>query len=96
VGEFGRTPRINANSGRDHWVRGWSAVLAGGGVKGGRVYGATDKTGEAIKENPVSEGDWLATIYTALGIDPQAKHPNGQQQIPLTPEKARPIKEVLG
>jgi len=95
VGEFGRTPRINVNNGRDHWVRGWSAVLAGGGVKGGVVYGATDKTGESIQDNPVSEGDWLATIYNALGIDPQAKHPAGQKMVPLTPENAKPIMDVL-
>jgi Protein of unknown function (DUF1501) len=96
MGEFGRTPKINASSGRDHWVRGWSVVLGGGGIKGGMVHGATDKTGMAILEKPVSEGDLLATIYTALGIDPRAKNKVGEKEVPLTPEKAKPIKEVLG
>ena len=96
MGEFGRTPRINANSGRDHWAWGWSVVLAGGKVKGGVTYGSTDKTGQTIDANPVSEGDQLATIYTALGIDPKATNMAGTQAIPLTPEGSQPIKELVG
>jgi hypothetical protein len=96
MGEFGRTPRINANGGRDHWVRGWSVVLAGGGIKGGGVHGATDKSGFTITEKPVREGDLLATIYTALGIDPQARNRAGQTPVSLTPEGSQPIKELLG
>jgi hypothetical protein len=95
MGEFGRSPTINQRAGRDHWTRGWSIVLAGGGIKAGMVYGATDKTGATIKENPVDEGDLLATIYTALGIDPESKNPAGAKNISLVPEEAKPIKALL-
>jgi uncharacterized protein (DUF1501 family) len=95
MGEFGRSPRINQHAGRDHWTKGWSIVLAGGGTKAGMVYGATDKTGATIKENPVDEGDLLATIYTALGIDPESKNPAGAKNVSLVPEEAKPIKALL-
>jgi hypothetical protein len=52
MGEFGRTPKINANKGRDHYPRAWSMMLAGGGIQGGRVIGATDKDGVEVKERP--------------------------------------------
>ena len=71
VGEFGRTPRIE-NGGRQHWPRCYSAVLAGGGVRGGMVYGASDKIGAYPTESPVSPADLTATMYRALGIDPEA------------------------
>jgi Protein of unknown function (DUF1501) len=73
VGEFGRTPKINATQGRDHWGMCQSALLAGGGVRGGQIYGATDKQAAYVKDNPVSPEDFLATIYAALGIAPQAE-----------------------
>lgn len=73
VGEFGRTPKINATQGRDHWGMCQSALLVGGGVRGGQVYGATDKQAAYVKDNPVSPEDFLATIYAALGIAPQAE-----------------------
>ncbi|HZN36322.1 MAG TPA: DUF1501 domain-containing protein [Pirellulaceae bacterium] len=69
MGEFGRTPRINPNSGRDHYPRAFSAVLAGCGVKGGQVVGATDAGGESVKGKPVGVSDMLRTICHALGID---------------------------
>jgi hypothetical protein len=69
MGEFGRTPRINPNSGRDHYPRAFSAVLAGGGVKGGQVIGATDAGGDNVKGKPVGVSDMLRTICHALGID---------------------------
>jgi hypothetical protein len=96
MGEFGRTPRINANSGRDHWTRGWSTVLAGGGIKGGVAYGATAKDGVGVAEKPVTEGDLLATVYTALGIDPKATNMVGTKAIPLTPEGSEVIKDLVG
>jgi hypothetical protein len=68
-GEFGRTPRLNAAQGRDHWGACQSAVLAGGGIRGGQVYGASDRDAAYPKSNPVSPEDLLATIYYALGID---------------------------
>jgi uncharacterized protein (DUF1501 family) len=70
MGEFGRTPRINANDGRDHWPQAWSAVLAGGGIRGGAVHGATDDDGAKVTGPPTSVPDLLATIATQLGLDP--------------------------
>src|SRR5207302_10787166 len=66
VGEFGRTPKINKDAGRDHWGMCQSALLAGGGVRGGQLYGATDTQAAYVKDNPVSPEDLLATIYHAL------------------------------
>jgi hypothetical protein len=73
AGEFGRTPKINNDAGRDHWGACQSALLAGGGVRGGQVYGASDKQAAYVKDNPVSPPDFLATLYHALGIDPEAE-----------------------
>jgi hypothetical protein len=73
TGEFGRTPRINPNQGREHWGMCYSALLAGGGVRGGQVHGASDKLGAFPAENPVRPEDLLATIYESLGIDPEAE-----------------------
>jgi len=69
MGEFGRTPRINPNSGRDHYPRAFNAVLAGGGVKGGQVIGKTDAGGENVVGKPVAVNDMLRTICKSLGID---------------------------
>lgn len=72
-GEFGRTPQINKTEGRDHWGAVQSAVLAGGGIRGGQVYGSSDKDAAYPASHPVSPEDMLATIYYALGIDPAAE-----------------------
>lgn len=69
VGEFGRSPRVT-NQGRDHWPACYSALLAGAGVRGGLVYGASDKQGGYVRDNPVSPENFGATLYHALGIDP--------------------------
>jgi uncharacterized protein (DUF1501 family) len=69
MGEFGRTPTINANLGRDHWPNCWSLALAGGGIRTGQVVGASDERGYHVTENVVTMGDLYATIYQALGID---------------------------
>jgi hypothetical protein len=73
MGEFGRTPRINQNTGRDHWARCWSVVLGGGAIKGGQVYGATSADGMDVADNPASLGGLFVTVYKGLGIDPGAK-----------------------
>lgn len=77
VGEFGRTPRISkagtGASGRDHWSQCYSAMLAGAGIRGGAVYGASDATAAYVKDDPVSLEDFAATLYTALGIDPATR-----------------------
>lgn len=66
--EFGRTPKINANAGRDHWPKVFSVVMAGGGVKGGMVYGSSDSTASEPEDNPLTVEDWATTIYAQMGI----------------------------
>jgi uncharacterized protein (DUF1501 family) len=70
LAEFGRTPRINGQVGRDHWPDCFSAVLAGGGVKGGYVHGASDRFGAYPATDPVSPGDLAATLFWRFGFDP--------------------------
>ncbi len=70
MGEFGRTPEINKNLSRDHWPQCYTALLAGGGVKGGYVYGTSDELAKFPAEKPVKPEDLAATIYQLLGIDP--------------------------
>lgn len=74
--EMGRTPRINANSGRDHWTNCYGSLLAGAGVRGGTVYGASDTQAAYVADNPVRPADLLATIYRTLGIDPATRVPD--------------------
>jgi hypothetical protein len=69
TGEFGRTPTINPNRGRDHWPDCWSLLVGGGGIQGGRIVGASDERGAIVADRPVSTGDLYATIYKAMGID---------------------------
>lgn len=95
MGEVGRTPQINNRVGRDHFVRGWTVVLAGGGAKGGTIYGSTMANGNGVRDNPVTEGDLFATIYTALSINPRVRHFIGTRPIWATPENARVVREVL-
>ena len=73
VGEFGRTPKINKNDGRDHWARSMACVLAGGGFKAGYAHGATDAQGMAPATEPVTPDDVSATIFQNLGIDPHTE-----------------------
>jgi hypothetical protein len=73
MGEFGRTPRLNGNDGRDHWPRAFSVMLAGGGVKTGQVIGKSDPRGTSPIERPVTPTDLARTIYTLLGISPDRK-----------------------
>jgi hypothetical protein len=96
MGEVGRTPQINNRAGRDHFIRAWTIVLAGGGVKGGTVYGSSDADGKEVKDDPVSEGDLFATIYTLLGVNPRLKHFVGSRPIWATPEGAKPIRAIMG
>src|SRR5262245_20524415 len=70
MGEFGRTPRFNKDGGRDHWPACFSVLLAGGGVRGGQVYGSSDKIAAYPTSSPVSPQDLIATLYHCLGIDP--------------------------
>jgi len=94
--EFGRTPKINAAGGRDHWPNCFSAALAGGGVPGGAVLGASDDLGEFVKDRPITPSDMAATIYTLLGIDPALELMTaGGRPIRIAPNGAEPIKELL-
>jgi hypothetical protein len=95
MGEVGRSPQINNRAGRDHFIHGWTVVLAGGGVKGGVVYGSTDADGKDVKDNLVTEGDLFATIYTALGINPRVKHFVGSRPIWATAEGAKAVSAIL-
>lgn len=80
TGEFGRTPKINVNTGRDHWARAMSIVLAGGGIRGGQVIGATNDKGEEPADHPVKPEDVAASFYHALDIDPHQEYhtPSGR------------------
>ena len=80
MGEFGRTPRINANAGRDHHGRANSVILAGGGIRGGQVFGRTDRQGDMPDEHPVTPADLAATVFTLLGIHPERKMLSPDQQ----------------
>jgi uncharacterized protein (DUF1501 family) len=76
VGEFGRTPKVSMGGGaigRDHWPHCYSAMLAGGGVRGGGVYGASDKTAAYVKDRPVSVEDFSATVLHAMDIPPETR-----------------------
>jgi uncharacterized protein (DUF1501 family) len=71
--EFGRTPKINGTAGRDHWPKVFTVVMAGGGIKGGIVYGTSNATASEPEDNPLQLEDWAATIYHCLGINPAKK-----------------------
>jgi hypothetical protein len=94
ISEFGRTPVINPNAGRDHFPAAWSCVFAGGGIKGGQAYGRTSADGMTVEENKVGIGDVLATLCAALGVPPD--HENitpGDRPIKLA--EGRPIGDIL-
>ncbi|MBC8164819.1 MAG: DUF1501 domain-containing protein [Bryobacteraceae bacterium] len=80
AGEFGRTPKINKDGGRDHWPRVFSTLIAGAGIRGGQVYGSSDATASDPKDNPVKMEDLAATIFDRLGIDATKEYhaPNGR------------------
>lgn len=76
MGEFGRTPQLNSRGGRDHWPGVWSILMAGGGMQGGRIIGASDKHAEEPRDRPVHAAEIAATVYHALGIEPSTKLPS--------------------
>ena len=69
MGEFGRTPEVNSDAGRDHWSKAFTVVMAGGGVKGGQVLGATDAKAAEVTKDPYQVEDLVATIYDRVGLD---------------------------
>ncbi|MFO0936655.1 MAG: DUF1501 domain-containing protein [Gemmataceae bacterium] len=94
VGEFGRTPKLNANGGRDHWAGCWSALIAGGGVQGGRVIGESDAHAAMPKDRPVTCPELVATIYHALGIPSSTtiRTPDGKA---VRVVDAEPVRELF-
>ena len=97
AGEFGRTPRINDNKrgpGRDHWGRCFSLTLGGGGVATGKVIGTSDKYSYSPQDRPVSVPDFVATIYEALGMDPNAEIVSQGRPVKMLPDGS-PVRELL-
>ncbi|OWK43218.1 DUF1501 domain-containing protein [Fimbriiglobus ruber] len=94
VGEFGRTPRISSNGGRDHWPQCYTAVLAGGGTKAGFVYGASDKIGAYPTIGQASPEDLAATMFDSLGLDPEAEIRDAFNR-PLPISRGKVMKEIL-
>ena len=95
-GEFGRTPRINQQAGRDHWAQAMSIMLAGGGVPAGLVYGATDRSGAFVTDRSHSPADFACTIYSLLGIDPHKRYPTPSgQDVPIV-SGGTPIRAIMG
>ena len=97
MGEFGRTPKINENAGRDHFPNAWSTVLAGGGIRGGQAIGRTSPDGSTVADRPVTVPDLLATVCTALGIDPMSQNDsNLGRPIRVVDPEAKIIAGVAG
>lgn len=96
MGDFGRTPQINKDAGRDHWPGCYSVVLAGGGIRGGQLIGASDQIGAYPSERPVTPADIHATVFAALGYDSQRIHYQTLDDRPVALSEGKPIQELLG
>ena len=95
-GEFGRTPKINGNKGRDHWPQSWAVALAGGGIKCGQAIGKTSDGGTEVTDRPVTVPDLIATVVKSIGIDPMKQNmSNVGRPIRIADPSAKPIKELL-
>lgn len=94
IGEFGRTPKINENAGRDHFPNAWSCVLAGGGIKGGQVYGKTSDDGEEVVDGKVDIPDVLATLCRAVGVKPDKENISNEGR-PIKITEGQPITDIL-
>jgi uncharacterized protein (DUF1501 family) len=95
TGDFGRTPKINKDAGRDHWPQCGTVVMAGGGVRGGLTYGASDPSGAYPKDDPVRPDDVTATVFHALGLDP-ATEVFDQLKRPMPISAGAPIRPLFG
>jgi hypothetical protein len=95
MGDFGRTPKINADAGRDHWPQCYSAVLAGGGIRGGQVVGESDEQAAYPVSRPISPSDIHATVFHLLGFDPHGTFYPSHDGRPIPLSEGLPIQEVL-
>jgi Protein of unknown function (DUF1501) len=95
MGDFGRTPTINKDAGRDHWPQCYTVVLAGGGIRGGQTIGASDKIGAHPTENPITPADLHATIFRLLGYDPHSISYYTSDGRPTLVSDGQPIRELL-
>lgn len=95
-GEFGRTPRINGQAGRDHWPTTWSVMMAGAGIRGGQVIGATSQDGMQVESKPTRTADLLATVFRGIGLDPRKQNmSNVGRPIRLADPNGEAIEELL-
>jgi uncharacterized protein (DUF1501 family) len=95
VGEFGRTPRMNGHAGRDHWADSFSVMLAGGGLRGGQVVGASEKWGGGVQERLVTPLDLLATLYHVLGIPLETTYDDASGRPTSIVGNGQPLRELL-
>ncbi|UUO07268.1 DUF1501 domain-containing protein [Blastopirellula sp. J2-11] len=94
MGEFGRTPQINANAGRDHFPDAWSCVLAGGGIAGGQAYGSTSEGGQEVVDGKTEVPDLIATLCAAVGVDPATENISPLSR-PIKISEGAPIRALL-
>ena len=95
LGEFGRTPKINGSLGRDHFASAWSCSLSGCGIQGGAVHGKTDDECNTVVDGEVNAGNLFATIFSAVGIDPEKEYLLGSRPVPIADFHCEPISSVL-
>jgi hypothetical protein len=95
MGEFGRTPKFDADGGRDHYSDGWITCLSGGGVKTGQVIGSTDEEGVSVKDRPVGVSDLFVTFCHVLGMDPHEEYVTDLQQPIKLVEGGELVKELF-
>jgi hypothetical protein len=95
MSEMGRTPRINANYGRDHWAKAWAVALAGAGIKGGAVVGKTNANGTAVTEREVYSGHLFHTYLQAVGLDSTKNFYPNERPVPIADPKTSAISEIL-
>lgn len=96
MGEFGRSPKVRPDGGRDHYARAWSTMMCGGGIRGGQVIGRTDATGATVVDRPISTPDFFATLCLALGIDVNGEmHAPGNRPVRIVKRGANPIGQIL-
>ena len=95
MGEFGRTPRVKPDGGRDHYARAWSTALFGGGIRGAQAIGRTDRQGAIVEERPISAIDFMATVCGILGVDAERQFQIGERPVRMIDRGANPVRELF-